>query len=428
MDGAEVEIARILLLIQIERYGSKDAKPLPQLFRRMRKQTLNLEKSLQKYADYNWIWQLQAVSRNHGAVRSVSRLLEHFLRSEVSRDTSSQMYQAWMRELERLDKSYIDLVAVKDLLPSTNAIFAVYAFGFHSLLPEWWNSYTKVTVTNEQGLDGLAIAARYNHVDLCRALVNKGSDVNRSLRNGKTSALQEAISEGSVEALEFLLSESSHPPFNGEQAVSCAAKSRRMVEMLLDRKMDPNARCVGCEFSCALAKAAYFGDTEVARLLIGRGADVNFPAGDGDLYGSPLAAAVRGGHVEAMKLLIDHGADVNAPLKHGGYGSALAAAAEGLGGVEVIKLLIEHGADVNAPLEYGDFGSALAAALFARSDALPKVKYLVEEAQADPSLPDSNPPTATAEELVDEENQQAARYLAQQCNVKSDTIEKHFQL
>lgn len=58
-----------------------------------------------------------------------------------------------------------------------------------------------------------------------------------------------------------------------------------------------------------LHQAAYGGNTEIARLLIEQGANVNAA----DKYGiTPLMNACDGGFVETARLLIEQGADVNA--------------------------------------------------------------------------------------------------------------------
>jgi len=60
--------------------------------------------------------------------------------------------------------------------------------------------------------------------------------------------------------------------------------------------------------STALTTAAFMGETEVVRLLIAAGADVNARNGD---KGTALHAAAFFGHPDIVKLLLDHGADVN---------------------------------------------------------------------------------------------------------------------
>ncbi|KZP10605.1 ankyrin [Athelia psychrophila] len=88
-----------------------------------------------------------------------------------------------------------------------------------------------------------------------------------------------------------------------------------------------------------LTKAeSWTGHVEVAKLLLGAGADVNAAGGQ---YTTALITASARGHVELAKLLLGAGADVNAAGGH--YGTALISAYRS-GHREVIKLLRERGA------------------------------------------------------------------------------------
>ncbi|CAI7609518.1 unnamed protein product [Penicillium viridicatum] len=91
-----------------------------------------------------------------------------------------------------------------------------------------------------------------------------------------------------------------------------------------------------------------------ARILIGRGADVN---AQGGRYRNALHAASLRGHREIVKLLLDNGADVNA--QGGAKCNALYAASE-KGHQEIVKLLLDKGVDVNA--QGGHYSNALQAA------------------------------------------------------------------
>lgn len=94
----------------------------------------------------------------------------------------------------------------------------------------------------------------------------------------------------------------------------------------------------------ALVWAAGKGNTEIVKLLLSKGADVN--AKDKAVYGgTALMAAANRGHTEIVKLLLSKGADVNAKDEAGG--TALMAAA-GNGNTEIVNLLLSKGADVNA--------------------------------------------------------------------------------
>ncbi len=86
--------------------------------------------------------------------------------------------------------------------------------------------------------------------------------------------------------------------------------------------------------------AADKGHTEVVKLLIDKGADVNFRENEALKYAANM------GHTDTVKLLIERGADVNAQ-----DGKALIEAAYE-GHTDTIKLLIEKGADIDTALAH----------------------------------------------------------------------------
>jgi ankyrin repeat protein len=85
--------------------------------------------------------------------------------------------------------------------------------------------------------------------------------------------------------------------------------------------------------------------TEIMKLLINAGADINIEAGGHNHGATPLFSAVWEGDTEAVRLLIDAKANVNAKQTSGA--TPLWWAAEH-GHTEIVRLLIEAKADVNA--------------------------------------------------------------------------------
>ncbi len=93
--------------------------------------------------------------------------------------------------------------------------------------------------------------------------------------------------------------------------------------------------------------AAFFGQKEIAEVLLANGADVHARSRNA-MGNTPLHAAVAARKGEVVPVLLAHGADVNA-RQQGGFVPLHAAAQNG--DVELASLLIAHGADVQARAE-----------------------------------------------------------------------------
>ena len=100
-----------------------------------------------------------------------------------------------------------------------------------------------------------------------------------------------------------------------------------------------------------LHRAAEENRTDIARVLINRGDDVN---GRDDSNATPLFPAAFSNSLHVAILLIESGADVNA-LDNGSWSPLLLASH--FGSVEVAMLLVRNGADIEA--KDGDGSSSL---------------------------------------------------------------------
>ena len=121
---------------------------------------------------------------------------------------------------------------------------------------------------------------------------------------------------------------------------------------------DANAQEPIPRYRTILMIAAEEGNENLAKLLVGYGADVN---GINSYGHTALMEAANGGHLNVVKFLIEHGANVNAAAFVLGYAgnTALIFASE-KGHVNVVKLLIKHGANINAKKKNGDTALSLA--------------------------------------------------------------------
>ncbi|KAF7351435.1 Ankyrin repeat protein [Mycena sanguinolenta] len=123
------------------------------------------------------------------------------------------------------------------------------------------------------------------------------------------------------------------------------------VHWLLQKGVDVNLQVAD---ESALQAASGGGHTDIARLLLANGAEVN---AKGWKRGTALQVACAQDHMEVTEVLLANGADVNA--EGTSLGTALQAASW-VGNKEVVTLLLANGADINAKGRY--FGSALQAA------------------------------------------------------------------
>jgi ankyrin repeat protein len=105
-----------------------------------------------------------------------------------------------------------------------------------------------------------------------------------------------------------------------------------------------------------LGLACYFGQSEVARYLVLKGADVNLPSNNGfNVF--PLHSAAAGNYTNIARMLVDNGAQVN--VKQQASSTPLHSAAQ-TGNLELLILLLENGAEVNARMEGGKLPADLA--------------------------------------------------------------------
>jgi ankyrin repeat protein len=106
----------------------------------------------------------------------------------------------------------------------------------------------------------------------------------------------------------------------------------------------------------ALGLACYFGNEEIARYLVLKGADVNLPANNAFKV-FPLHAAAAGNYTNICRMLLENGAVVNVVQQSGI--TPLHSAAQN-GNIELIIMLLEKGALVDVRMEGGKLPADLA--------------------------------------------------------------------
>lgn len=105
-----------------------------------------------------------------------------------------------------------------------------------------------------------------------------------------------------------------------------------------------------------LGLACYFGQYEIARFLILKGADVNMASNNGyNVY--PIHSAAAGNYTDIAALLIESGANINVRQQAGV--TPIHSAAQN-GNLDLLILLLENNADVNIRMEGGKLPADLA--------------------------------------------------------------------
>ncbi len=105
-----------------------------------------------------------------------------------------------------------------------------------------------------------------------------------------------------------------------------------------------------------LGLACYFGQSEVARYLVLKGADVNLPSNNG-FHVFPIHSAAAGSYNDIARMLIENGAQVNVKQQAGA--TPLHSAAQN-GNLELLIMLLENGAQTDIRMEGGKLPADLA--------------------------------------------------------------------
>ncbi|XP_006817520.1 ankyrin repeat and KH domain-containing protein 1-like [Saccoglossus kowalevskii] len=159
-------------------------------------------------------------------------------------------------------------------------------------------------------------------------------------------SLVDACTEGDVNAVRKLLDEgrSVHETTEeGESLLSlaCSAGYYELAQVLL--AMHANVEDRGIKGDCTpLMESSSAGHTDIIRLLLAHGADINAQSSTGN---TPLMYTCNGGHEDAVKVLLENGANLEDVNENGHTPLMEAASAGHLG---VAKILIEKGALINA--------------------------------------------------------------------------------
>lgn len=172
---------------------------------------------------------------------------------------------------------------------------------------------------NEEGATPLIIAASNGHVELTRLLVESGVALDtRTALNGGNTALSIAIAKG----------------------------YESTVRVLLDGGANPDVSCHGTSTtsqSTPLIEAVRSNETEIARMLIDAGAEVELEDSSGNSPINKWVSISASDDYSMSQLLLDRGANIN--LASNGNTPFFNACK--LGRVAMIEYLMERGGDIH---------------------------------------------------------------------------------
>ena len=156
--------------------------------------------------------------------------------------------------------------------------------------------------------DALSVASLKGDIESIKQLIGEGTDINAFGRMG-TTPLNNALFKGNRKVVEFLLKNGANINFK-DKAGYTPLHSVRLKEdagILIQNGADLNAKAQNGQTPLHFAVA--MERTEIVRLLIAKGADINNQ--DASSGSTPLMLAVMSGNKSIVELFLSKGAEVN---------------------------------------------------------------------------------------------------------------------
>jgi ankyrin repeat protein len=319
----------------------------------------------------------------------------------------------WAVSEHHLDAARLLIANKANVNAKSYFVPSAHGRGFEGATPQPPNAKQAVEELAGGWMTPLMFAAREGDLNIGKALVDAGADLNVIAGDGK-DALGMAIFNGQYDFASFLIDNKvnvNHADAQRFTPLFWAVDRRNMelgtngfpwtvttdplplIKKLLDAGADPNAvvnntprgrnrnaspRIV---FASALHRAAFAGDLELAKLLLSYGANPHAVSSDREsmLEAAAGLALIPGYQVshpnperlELCRLLVEkYGEDVNSA---DAYGITPLMAAANLGNTSLVQYLVDRGADLGAY----DLGKRLDGAFMASVEPLMPVDYAI---------------------------------------------------
>src|SRR5215510_3049073 len=377
------------------------------MLERLIKAGANPNVSLSKFGDTA----LMLAART-GKTDAVKLLLDNGAQTNALETWGGTTPLMWAVSERHLDTVKLLLTNGADVNARSYFVPSAHGRGFEGATPEAPKPEHKVEELAGGWLTPLMFAAREGDLEIARALVAAGANLNAIAGDGK-DALGLAVFNGQYELASFLIDNKVDVNHADEQRFTPLfwAVDRRNMELgtngfpwtitsdplplikkLLDAGANPNAivnntprgrnrnaspRIV---FATALHRAVFAGDLELSKLLLAHGANPHAVSSDREsMLESATGLALIPGYqatrpnaerVELSKLLVELGEDVNWA---DAYGITPLMAAANLGNTPLVQYLVDQGADLGAY----DLGKRLDGAFMASVEPLMPVDYAI---------------------------------------------------
>ncbi|KAL3595587.1 hypothetical protein FPOAC2_09932 [Fusarium poae] len=294
--------------------------------------------SLWLYVSKYWFSHVKLIQCDIKNYPEISQLLHYFMVD------GEREYENWAKYYPAAASIFVVAeYLVGGLRPTSMAVLGLIVLGIYPAAMQWGEDCLESNpeCTNAEDYSILSLAVKHGPDVLCRQLIGLGSDINRIVRKGSTSALEVALKQGKKSCAITLLEHGADPNLETcSHSLCCAIVNcydKVLLDLLLNKGADPEAICRICNWECPLIAAAKMDNTEAAVTLIDAGARLDFPGGR---HGTPLLQAAKSGSLQVAKLLVGRGADVDVQTEER-YGGVLAAAFCN-GKSEMLAYLIEE--------------------------------------------------------------------------------------
>ncbi len=208
---------------------------------------------------------------------------------------------------------------------------------------------------DEGFMTALMWAVRLGRNDFIKLLLNKGANPHIEVLASNT-ALREAVKKEDMNLITFLffyhknVDDSCQTKSKGYGLIEAVKTGKKeIVAFFLDNNVNPNIDGVietkhrsifSCDSSTSLIAAIQYNYTDIIKMLIKKGANVNYESSIEST--SALITAVVKGNKEIVALLLENGANTN---HKDIYKNTALMAAVTKGNKEIVALLLDNGAD-----------------------------------------------------------------------------------